>query len=174
MFPILPTIISILGWVLVLLGMPPIAQLPADVSFHFNLITVNALFGGFLYTNYSLLIGVLDNEIVRKVKNTSIIPKRNRHIQKGIICATVSVVAGLYLVLFPQKEGMCFRTIYCLMQNTEITFMAFLVLYFVLSLKEMGALVKAMHNPKEAGAKQDVEELRKMIIEKSTRGRKGS
>jgi len=72
-----------------------------DPSFHFNLITVNALFGGFLYTNYSLLLGLLDNSIVEKVKNTKIISKRNSHILKGIIYATVSVMAGLYLVLVP-------------------------------------------------------------------------
>ncbi|MFR1479561.1 MAG: hypothetical protein ACLSB9_29660 [Hydrogeniiclostridium mannosilyticum] len=58
-----------------------------DPSFHFNLITVNALFGGFLYTNYSLLLGLLDNSIVEKVKNTKIISKRNSHILKGIIYA---------------------------------------------------------------------------------------
>ena len=68
---------------------------PDDESFHFNLITVNALFGGFLYTNYSLLIGILDNPQVKKAQNTEIISKRNSHILHGIVYATVSVVSGL-------------------------------------------------------------------------------
>ena len=91
-----------------------------DPSFHFNLITVNALFGGFLYTNYSLLLGLLDNSIVEKVKNTKIISKRNSHILKGIIYATVSVMAGLYLVLVPTNGSKFLHAIYCFMQNAEI------------------------------------------------------
>lgn len=134
-----------------------------NASFHFNLITVNALFGGFLYTNYSLLLGLLDNSIVEKVKNTKIISKRNSHILKGIICATVSVIAGLYLVLVPLGDSGLLYAIHCFMQNAEISFMAFLIFYFLFSLKEMSELVGAVHNNSRAKSDEEINKLKETI-----------
>ena len=136
---------------------------PADSSFHFNLITVNALFGGFLYTNYSLLIGLLDNKIIEQVKNTSIIRKRNSHILKGIIYATVSVMSGLYLVLVPQTV---FPWITSLLINVEITFMVFLIAYFILSLKEMYNLVNLIHKSDNSHIDEEIEAVKKQYFKK--------
>ena len=61
----LPAIIAVVCTVFVLTTNKAAVVVPDDESFHFNLITVNALFGGFLYTNYSLLIGILDNPQTR-------------------------------------------------------------------------------------------------------------
>ncbi len=134
-----------------------------DKSFHFSLITVNALFGGFLYTNYSLLVGLLDNSIINKVKNTNIIKKRNTHILKGIIYATISVIAGLYLVLVSSAESGINHIIYSFMQNVEIVFMAFLIAYFILSLHEMSMLVKSVHSPKGKKSEKEISNLIEQI-----------
>lgn len=163
---VLPLFFSVAGCVYILCGGEPLLVVVDDPSFHFNLITVNALFGGFLYTNYSLLLGLLDNAIVEKVKNTKIISKRNAHILKGIIYATFSVIAGLYLVLVPPSNSKLFRSIYCFMQNAEISFMAFLIFYFLLSLKEMSVLVGAIHNDKEAKSDMEIGKLKEKIKHK--------
>ena len=101
---VFPLIFSIVGCSYVLYGNEPLLIVSETMSFHFNLITVNALFGGFLYTNYSLLLGLLDNPIVEKIRYTKIIYKRNLHILRGIVSATLSVIASLLLILFPTKE----------------------------------------------------------------------
>ena len=124
----LPLICSITACIYISLGGTPLFIVDASSSFHFSLITVNALFGGFLYTNYSLLLGVLDNPIIEKVKNTNIIHKRNSHILKGITYATISVIAGLYLILAPINNSKFWKLIYCFMQNAEIIFMFFLII----------------------------------------------
>lgn len=163
---VLPLIFSAAGCIYILCGGAPLLIVADDPSFHFNLITVNALFGGFLYTNYSLLLGLLDNSIVEKVKNTKIISKRNSHILKGIIYATVSVIAGLYLVLVPTNGSKFLHAIYCFMQNAEISFMAFLIFYFLLSLKEMSVLVGTIHNDKGAKTDKEIKELKEKIQSK--------
>jgi len=160
-----PLICSIIGCIYILLGGSPWIIIPSDVSFHFNLITVNALFGGFLYTNYSLLIGLLDNRIVEKVKHTDIINNRNSHILKGIIYATSSVVTGLYMVLVPLGSSSISKIMNCFMQNAEIAFMAFLILYFLLSLKEMSELVGAIHSQEGTKTKKDIAALKDKIRE---------
>ena len=115
-----PALISFISCILVYFFNIILIVIPNDHAFHFNLITVNALFGGFLYTNYSLLFGVLDHQIIKKVAGTNIIKKRNSHILRGIVCATFSVISGLFIVLAPQNRTGIISFLYCLMINIEI------------------------------------------------------
>lgn len=160
---VLPFICSVVGCIYILCGGVPLLIVSTDASFHFNLITVNALFGGFLYTNYSLLLGLLDNSIIGKITHTKIINKRNSHILKGIIYATISVIAGLYLVLVPTSNSIVQRVIRCFMENAEIVFMAFLIFYFLLSLKEMNVLINTIHNTAGAKTDEEIEDLKAKI-----------
>ena len=52
------------------------------------------------------------------------------------------------------------------MQNAEISFMAFLIFYFLLSLKEMSVLVGAIHNDKGAKTDKEIKELKEKIQSK--------
>ena len=52
------------------------------------------------------------------------------------------------------------------MQNAEISFMAFLIFYFLLSLKEMSVLVGAIHNDKEAKSDMEIGKLKEKIKHK--------
>lgn len=159
----LPLIISVVCTAFVLITQKAIVYVPDDGSFHFNLITVNALFGGFLYTNYSLLIGVLDNPQIQKAGNTEIINKRNRHILHGIIYATVSVIAGLSVVLLPQSTAWLVWAIKCFLVNIEIVFMAFLIVYFLLSLAEMNSLVNGVTGTPKKKSRKEISEIQDMI-----------
>ena len=101
--------------------------------------------------------------IIEQVKNTSIIRKRNSHILKGIIYATVSVISGLYLVLVPQAV---FPWITSLLINVEITFMVFLIAYFILSLKEMYNLVNLIHKSDNSHIDEEIEAVKKQYFKK--------
>ena len=160
---IAPCALSIIGFIYANIIGSSLVTVPNDASFHFNLITVNALFGGFLYTNYSLLIGLLDNKIIEQVQNTSIIAKRNSHILKGIIHATISVISGLCLVLIPQSF---LPWLTSLLINVEITFMGFLIIYFILSLKEMSKLVKLLHNSNDREKDNKIASVKSKFLEK--------
>lgn len=52
-----------------------IIEITDDSSFHFGIMTVNALFGGFLYSIYGLIVGLLDNEAIKQVNGTDIMQK---------------------------------------------------------------------------------------------------
>lgn len=159
---LLPIALSFLGFVSVFYFDKVWIIVPYDYSFHFSLITVNALFGGFLYTNYSLLIGVLDNKIVEKVRNTSIIEKRNQNILRGIMYATISATAGLLTILIPM-ESYFLLMIKSLMVNIEIVFLFFLIFFFVLSLIEMHILIKHISMPINKKTKEEIAAVKKII-----------
>ena len=101
--------------------------------------------------------------IIEQVKNTRIIRKRNSHILKGIIYATISVISGLYLVLVPQAV---FPWITSLLINVEITFMVFLIAYFILSLKEMYNLVNLIHKSDNSHIDEEIEAVKKQYFKK--------
>ena len=164
---VLPFLWTAVSSIYIFLGGKPFLIISSDSSFHFNLITVNALFGGFLYTNYTLLVGLLDKALIKKVAHTQIIRKRNSHILKGIVYSVISIACSLFLILISENDSRFFQFIYCLIENAEITFMFFLIFYFLLSLKEMNTLVNALH-PKD-GAKSELEmkNLKQKILENS-------
>lgn len=122
-----------------------LVTLPTDASFHFNLVTVNALFGGFLFTSYSLMVGLLDNKIVQRLKRTDIIKRRNSHILRGIVYSVLSVCSSLIFILLPSPERRLSEFFKCALCNIEITFMFFGIGYFLLSMKEMSSLVSGMY-----------------------------
>ena len=144
-------------------------SVPVDGSFHFDIITVNSVFAGFLYTNYSLLIGLFDNAIIKKIQGTGIIKKRNQHIMRGIIYATISIVSGLYLVFIPQGTSCFSKAIWYLFQDAEIVFMGFLIVYFLLSLCEMGALVKSVYQSGQVKTEAEIKELKEQIKKSATK-----
>ena len=49
------------------------------------------------------------------------------------------------------------------MQNAEVAFMAFLILYFLLSLKEMSELVNAIHKSDGKKSVEDIDALKEKI-----------
>lgn len=100
-----PVLFSILCTIVVEVFDVVLISLPVDSAFHFSLMTVNALFGGFLYSNYGMLVGLLDNVTIQKVKGTAIMTKRNSLVLCGIVYATLSVVCGLYITLIGEREG---------------------------------------------------------------------
>ena len=142
----LPILISVIGFVSSYKFDITFVVLPNDSSFHFNLVTINALFSGFLFTSFSFMIGFLDNKIIDKLKGTDIIIRRNRHILKGIIFSIVSVCSSLLLILVLQSCTFQYELINCALCNVEITFMFFGIGYFLLSMKEMSSLVKILYS----------------------------
>lgn len=139
-------------------------------SFHFSMITINSIFAGFLYTNYSLLLGLLGNEKINKLLGTSIIKKRNDRIFIGIICSVVSIIAGLILAIATAYNtgqtsqvqitgNLAFSAIFIV----ETVFMAFGIIYFTLSIKEMHVLVSAASKPTKKVDQDIIQKVRTAI-----------
>ena len=162
----IPFILVMIGFCYTLFTGSVIVTIPEDNSFHFDLITVNALFGGFLYTNYSLLVGLLDNRIVKKLKETSIVERRNNHIMNGIKCATYSIAASLYIILLSNLNWIGGKYINLFAMNVEIVYMIFLIIYFLMSIKEMNVLIEGLYSSDIKKSKEEMDELK----DRMTRG----
>lgn len=160
-----PILFAILCTIIVKVFDCAFVSVPADASFHFGLMTVNALFGGFLYSNYGVLVGLLDNDIVQKVQGTDIMTRRNAQVLFGIMYATLSVACGLYITLIGIQKSTIGEFLYCCMLNGEIVFMITAMGFYLLSLKEMNCLVKALHTTGNHLSKTEVSNLKRKIVE---------
>lgn len=142
-----------------------LVSIPTDSNFHFSMMTVNALFGGFLYSNYGMLVGLLDNDTIQKIKGTDIMTRRNTQVLCGIVYATLSVVCGLYIALVGMKNGGIWKWIsYCAI-NSEVIFMLASMIFYLLSLKEMNQLVKALYKAGDNMSKSEVAAIKSKVIE---------
>ena len=164
MLCVVPVLLSILGTILVKLFDIFLIAIPMESDFHFGLMTVNALFGGFLYSNYGLLVGLLDNDTIQKVKGTSIMTRRNAHVLAGIMYAALSVVCGLYITLVGIRDGCVYEWLFCWKINGEVVFMIAAMVYYLLSLVEMNRLVKALYNTGGRVGTRKIKELKKKIM----------
>ena len=134
------------------------------IDFQFNLITVSTIFAGFLYTNYSILIGLSDTKLVEKISATSIIEKRNVFILNGILDSFLSVVLGLLLIIIFAYSGNLDSFLFRALQIAEIVYVLFAVLFFLRSLIKMNDLVKAVFKKEEkidAGTERKCKEILK-------------
>lgn len=165
MLSIFPVLYSILSTFVVQFFGVVVISIPGDVSFHFSLMTVNALFGGFLYSNYGMLVGLLDNDTIQKVKGTDIMTRRNSRVVCGIMYATLSVACGLYITLVGIREGTFWGWIYCWVLNGEIVFMIAAMAFYLLSLKEMNRLVKALYKTGNHLSRSEISDMKKKVLE---------
>lgn len=165
----IPVLLAVLGTVLVKLFNIVFIVIPIVSDFQFGLMTVNALFGGFLYSNYGMLVGLLDNDMIQKLKGTSIMASRNAQVLAGIVYATLSVICGLYITLFGIRNGNTAGWLFCSMVNGEIVFMVAAMVFYLLSLVSMNHLTKALYNTGVRIGKRGIDDLRKNIIESGTK-----
>ena len=129
-----------------------IVEVPSSSDVHFGLITICSIFGGFLYTNYNMLIDFSETELAQKVRNTNILLKRDKHIVCGIISSIISILSGVALSITYSKEfvsvlGAKIPSGAYLLYISEITFMFNTVILFILSLGEMKQIMKVKISP---------------------------
>lgn len=138
--------------------------IPIDASFHFGLMTVNALFGGFLYSNYSILVGMLDNSTIQSIRGTKIMEKRNALAKKGIIYAACSVLSGIYILLMSDKTGRMWDIISCFAINCEIVCMIAAIIYYLLSLRSTNSLTRKLGKDEDILSKDEVSAIKDAIV----------
>lgn len=160
----LPLVLVFTGTVFVRCFNIIIVVIPVDTSFHFGLMTVNALFGGFLYSNYSILVGLIDNSTIQRIHGTNIMEKRNTLASKGIMYAALSVLSGIYISLMVDRTGKMWDILSCFAINCEIVFMVTAIMYYLLSLRSTNSLTKALYEDEEALGKDEVSARKDAIV----------
>jgi hypothetical protein len=93
------------GSSLLLIGiiMPSIFNVGFVKDNHFNLITVNSVFIGFLFTSLSIMLSFLDRKIVKLFEKAGCLKQVYGNITKGIFYSIASITISIMDMLFIEK-----------------------------------------------------------------------
>lgn len=105
----------------------------------FNIITVNTVFAGFLFTSLGIIAGFSNNTSIRKFERIKTMDNIYNNISKGIIFSVLSITIGLIIVLFDFNFIIKKIFIYNILKSTgyifELFFLIMSIIYFSLSVK---------------------------------------
>ncbi|MDU1032553.1 hypothetical protein [Clostridium sp.] len=105
----------------------------------FNIITVNTVFAGFLFTSLGIVAGFSNNSSIRKFERIDTMDKIYNNILKGIIFSIVSIVIGIVIAIINFENIIKNTLIYNTLKSTsyicELFFLIMAIIYFCLSVK---------------------------------------
>ena len=105
----------------------------------FNIITVNTVFAGFLFTSLGIVAGFSNISSIRKFERIDTMDKIYNNILKGIIFSIVSIVIGIVIAIINFENIIKNTLIYNTLKSTsyicELFFLIMAIIYFCLSVK---------------------------------------
>lgn len=131
---------------------------------HFNLITANSVFIGFLFTSLSILLGFLNEKVVRFFEKAGALKQVYSSIEKGIICSLLSVILSFINLIITEKYISNEKVINSL-YGFEIVFLIITLYYLFKTLYNLKIIVDSIKitRQKEDEEEKANEELQEII-----------
>ena len=101
-------------------------------EFHYNVISMSATIGGFLFTGISILISTLEKERIKRLWDYNYLDNLYRAAFIGITANIASLVIALGIIILKFKEKM-----QCLLVDIEISAVITSIVFFIWSMKQM-------------------------------------
>lgn len=114
-----------------------------NTDFHYNVISMSATIGGFLFTGISILISAIDKEQVKRLWNYNYLDDMYWAAFIGIAHNMISIVSALGMILLDVPEK-----IQIILAKTEIGTIIIGLVFFLWSLRQMIFVIAQL---KEAG-----------------------
>jgi Fe2+ transport system protein B len=145
---------------------------------HFNLITVNSVLAGFMFTALSLIIGLSNTETVMRLEKAHFMHAIYNNIVLGIIFSIVSIIISLIMIFimpsiisFILNEGGIERfpivgdIVFVFVPFFEITTLILAIGCFVLSVFDTRFIIKSVRKRllKNTSSDEDMEKTLKKI-----------
>lgn len=134
---------------------------------HFNMITVNAVFIGFLFTSLSILLGFLSEKVVRFFEESGSMKKVYYNLEMGILYSISSVI--LSIINLTIVESYCSNSIIIKsFYGLEIMFLVITVYLLLKTLFNLKIIIDSIKINKQRyeEEKRANEELREIINKK--------
>ncbi|UFH63849.1 hypothetical protein KQH81_10825 [Clostridium cadaveris] len=124
-----------------------IVSLICNVDFvkdnHFNLITINAVLIGFLFTSLSIMLGFLKEEIIQLFEKAGALKKVYESIEYGIEYGVYSIIVSLFNMLMIEKylhQGYLLNYLY----SIEIVLLLVSIYRFLITLSNIKIVVESI------------------------------
>ena len=135
----------------------------------FNLITINTVLVGFLFTIYTILIPLLDEETLKSYKVTGEINSVFDNITIGITAGILSVIFTIVgLAIFKTGEGTPIAKLHQIWLTIEISFFLIVMVSTLISVINVSTIVEDIRRDKDkkSSCKKVDEEMEKRFKNK--------
>lgn len=143
-------------------------------SIHFNLITVNAIFAGFLFTAITFFIGVNTTKTVEVLERIDYMDKVYKNLNMGFIASLISIILSLVSIfVFPAISNVSWIYNYVFIKcivNVIIPAMilmslVYTIIKFLIALKHLNFIISSIRRKSKLSApsRESIEETLKKI-----------
>lgn len=115
-----------------------INTLEKNESTQFNIITINSIIAGFLFTSLSILLSVSDKLIIKRLYNINLVDDIILNLCFGIVSSLISIVLAICIIFINLYD---FQKYFCYI---EINMILISVLFFILSVFDILFILKAI------------------------------
>jgi hypothetical protein len=74
------------------------------IGYHYNLLTINAIFAGFLFTGLGIMVSVADKPSIKRLNEHGYLDKYYNSIYISVIFHLLSIVASVAIILKVEKN----------------------------------------------------------------------
>ena len=115
---------------------------------HFNIITVNTVFIGFLFTSLYILLGFLNERIIQFFQEAGAMKNVYKNIESGIGSSLISIIFSLInLIVVDTIKN--FDIIVNFMYGLELLFLIITIYYFIKNLKNLKVIINSINIERE-------------------------
>lgn len=115
---------------------------------HFNIIIVNTVFTGFLFTSLYILLGLLNERIIQFFQEAGAMKNVYKNIESGIGSSFISIIFSLInlIVVDTIKDS---DIIVNFMYGLELLFLIITIYYFIKNLKNLKVIINSINIERE-------------------------
>ncbi|HID0814614.1 TPA: hypothetical protein ACXNW8_000196 [Clostridium botulinum] len=142
---------------------------------HFNLITVNSIFAGFLFSALALIVGLFDDKVLVRLERADFLENIYTKIINGIINSVISIVLSLYNIFIGPRFINITSVRYSFLREIsstftkglELFFLIATIVFFILGVKDIQFIIRSVRKrvrselPKNQAIDKVIEKIEK-------------
>lgn len=113
---------------------------------HFNLITVNSVLIGFLFTSFSILLTLLSEEIVQIFEGAGALKKVYLNLTNGIKCSLISIIVSLVNMTIVEKYIVKKNIIIDVSYSVELILLILTIYFLFCVIKDIKDIVDSIRD----------------------------
>ncbi len=117
-----------------------------DLSNHFNFITVNSVFVGFLFSSLSLILGLSGTSSIIRLEKAGFMENIYRNISMGIFLSFISIICSLSMIFLKNYIIKIPLMFYIVVPSIELLSLLLTLIVFFKATRDVWFIIKIIRN----------------------------
>lgn len=138
---------------------------PNDLSNHFNFITVNSVFVGFLFSSLSMIVGLSGMDSIVRLEKGGFMENIYENITYGITFSFISIICSLIMIFLKDSLNNFYFFVNVIIPSIELLGLLLTIIVFLKSVKDIKLIIKIVRKKvkKLIPQDEDLQETLKLL-----------